>query len=424
MVSAMFNNLRLAATASLSITVATALSAQGVNPASAPLALPNTTTSLSAPLAVSEKRSDDAINANATPSAKEESKEARDAKAIKPVEKIPHIALILPLTSKTFGRVADAVKQGFIAGANADGKNAPVWRIYSADDDTVSLTTQYRKATNDGATAIIGGVTRDGATIMVRESGLVPSLALNAPTNPTANAGANATEADLPERFFYVSLNLDWEARLAARAAANDGLRRVAVVTAGTPLARRVQESFEKEWIRLGGEIALRFAVNIDTTDGTRVASAMEKATADVVFLAADIKIARFARPYLPPGMPVFATSMTIDPRADAVENLDLENVRFMEMPWFVQPDHPAVMAYSKPSEPLPIDYERLYALGIDAWRLAQLVQRDPRAEKSKSPPALDGVTGRITLEGHQFVRMLAAGEMRDGRPALFKPGE
>ena len=115
---------------------------------------------------------------------------------------------------------------------------------------------------------------------------------------------------------------------------------------------------------------------------------------------------------------------MTIDPRADAVENLDLENVRFMEMPWFVQPDHPAVMAYSKPTEPLPIDYERLYALGIDAWRLAQWVQRDGQADKSKSPPTLDGVTGRITLDGHQFVRMLAAGEMRDGRPALFKPSE
>ena len=420
MVFAMVNNFRWAAIASLSITVATALSAQGVNPASTPPVLSRTITSSSAPSVASEKRADDAINANATPSAKEESKEARDAKAVKPVEKFPHIALILPLASKTFGKVADAVKQGFIAGANADGKNAPAWRIYAADDDTVSLTTQYRKATADGATAIIGGVTRDGAAIMAKESGLLPSLALNAPTI----AAANATDAELPERFFYVSLNLDWEARLAARAAANDGLRRVAVVTAGTPLARRVQESFEKEWIRLGGEIALRLAVNIDTTDGTRVTNAMEKATADVVFLAAEIRVARFARPYLPVGMPVFATSMTIDPRADAVENLDLENVRFMEMPWFVQPDHPAVMAYSKPTEPLPIDYERLYALGIDAWRLAQWVQRDGQADKSKSPPTLDGVTGRITLDGHQFVRMLAAGEMRDGRPALFKPSE
>ena len=120
-------------------------------------------------------------------------------------------------------------------------------------------------------------------------------------------------------------------------------------------------------------------------------------------------------------GMPVFSTSLTIDPRADAVENLDLESVRFMEMPWFVQPDHPAVMAYAKPAEPMPIDYERLYALGIDAWRLAQLVAG---ADVPGNIPPLDGVTGRITLEGHQFVRMLASGEMRDGRPVLYKPAE
>ena len=330
---------------------------------------------------------------------------------------VPHIALILPLASKTFGRVADAVKQGFVAGANADGKNAPPFRVYTADDDTVSLMAQYRKATTEGALAIIGGVTRDGASIMVKESGRLPSLALNAPAlvSPAPNDG------ELPEQFFYVSLNLDWEARLAARAAANDGLRRVAVVTAATPLARRLQESFEKEWIRLGGEIALRLAIGAETNDGTRISTAIEKAAADVVFLATDMKLARFARPYLPVGMPVFSTSMTIDPRADAVENLDLESVRFMEMPWFVQPDHPAVMAYSKPPEPMPIDYERLYALGIDAWRLAQLVVQFDNPKRFSS---LDGVTGRITLEGHQFVRMLAAGEMRDGRPTLYKPSE
>ena len=325
----------------------------------------------------------------------------------------PHIALILPLGSKTFDKVADAVKQGFLAGARADGKNAPPFRVYTADDDTGSLATQYRKAALDGALAIVGGVTRDCANIMARESSYVPSLALNAP------AGTN--DSDLPERFFYISLNLDWEARLAARTAANEGFRRVVVVTVATPLARRVQDSFEKEWIRLGGEIAARLAVSGDQSEGPRVTAAMEKADADVVFLATETKVARVVRPYLPAGMQVFATSMTIDPRADAVDNLDLDSVRFMEMPWFVQPDHPAVMAYAKPVEAMPIDYERLYALGIDAWRLAQLVVQ---ADKPKNLPPLDGVTGRITLEGHQFVRMLASGEMRDGRPTLYKPVE
>ena len=67
----------------------------------------------------------------------------------------------------------------------------------------------------------------------------------------------------------------------------------------------------------------------------------------------------------------------------------------------------------------MPIDYERLYALGIDAWRIAQNLIAD-----QKSPIQLDGVTGRISLDGRQFVRQLAAGEIRDGRPTLFKPAE
>ena len=43
----------------------------------------------------------------------------------------------------------------------------------------------------------IFAVTRDGAGIMAKESGLMPSLALNAPT-----AAPSATDADLPNPFF------------------------------------------------------------------------------------------------------------------------------------------------------------------------------------------------------------------------------
>ncbi|MEP7154598.1 MAG: penicillin-binding protein activator [Betaproteobacteria bacterium] len=326
----------------------------------------------------------------------------------------PHIAIILPLNSRTLGKAADAVRQGFLAGANADGKSAPAFRVYSADDEAGSLAAQYRKARSDGANVVVGGVTRDGASMMARESSnYLPSLALNAP--------GVANENEFPDRFFYISLNLDWEARFGARTAANEGLRRAAILASTSPLSKRVQESFEKEWSRLGGEIAARIAVAGDASEGLRIQTSMERANADVVFLAAEMKVARFARPYLPTGIPVFATSLTIDPRADAVDNLDLDSVRFMEMPWFVQPDHPAVMAYAKPAEPLPIEYERLYALGIDAWRLAQMVMTN---DKPKTFVPLDGVTGRITLEGHQFVRQLASGEMRDGRPVLFKPVE
>ena len=342
------------------------------------------------------------------------------APAAKAPEKfIPHIALLVPLASKTLGKVAEALKLGFLVGAEADGKNVAAYRIYTTDDEGASLAAQYRNAVAEGASAIIGGLTRDGANTMARESRLLPTLALNAPMI--------ANDAELPDRFFYISLSLDLEARLVARMAFAEGPRSLAMVVANNPLDRRIQESFEQEWMRQGGSITARILFGSDPTDATRVSNTMERLNekaatkADAVFLAADPAAARFVRPYLPTGMPVFATSHTVDPRAEAVANLDLESVRFLEMPWFVERDHTAVMAYPKPQLPMPIEFERLYALGIDAWRLGQMVAG---IESARSAPLLDGVTGRITLDGRQFTRALTSVEVRDGRAQLYRPAE
>ncbi len=316
----------------------------------------------------------------------------------------PHIALILPTGSKSFGKVSEAVKSGFLAAAQAEGKDAPPFRVYPADDDTVALAKEIRRAASDGAVMVVGGLTRDGANVLARESGFLPALALNTPSTP---------DTQFSDGYFHVSLSLDDEARLLARKISEEGLKRIVVAGSASPLAKRVQESFEREWNRRGGEIAIRLTVNGDLEEGPKLASAFEKANADSAILFADRRIARGTRPFFPQGLPVFTTTYTIDPRADAVENLDLDGVRFLEMPWFVEADHPAVMAYQKPNEPMAIDLERLYALGIDAWRLANAMSR---AEKSARFAPLDGVTGKITLEGRQFVRTLISAELRDGR--------
>ncbi len=342
-----------------------------------------------------------------------------DAAAV-PEKKQKPIAIILPIGSEKLAKVADAVKQGFIAGAVADGKDAPPYRIYPADDDGAALANAYRKAAKEDAIAVVGGVTRDGAAQMLRESSYLPTLALNAPPE---------SATDLPDRFFYISLNLDSEARMAARSAFEEGQRRALILTTTTPLAKRIQESFEKEWLRLGGDIAQRIVYTGAQGEAERIRPMLEKYydkesekyRLDAIFLAADTAAARQVRPYLPASIPVFATSQTLDPRAGAVESLDLESVRFLEMPWFVERDHPAVMIYPRASDDMPIDYERLYALGIDAWRLARMIVK---YEKVRDMPALDGVTGQLSLDDHQFVRKLSPVEMRDGRPQPYKPTE
>ena len=392
---------------------APAFSALAQERASIPEPARAVTTPLAAPVPV---QASTPSTTNSIETQKDGSNARQTAPAKEPEKPVAHIALLVPLASKTLGKVADALKLGFVAGAEADGKNAASYRIYTAEDEGASLAAQYRKAVADGASAIIGGLTRDGASTVARESRLLPTLALNAPVFSSDN--------ELPDRFYFISLSLDVEAKLVARMTFDEGMRNVAMVVANNALAKRIQDSFEQEWLRIGGSVAARISFGSDANDATRVATAMEKinekvgAKADAVFLAADPVAARFIRPYLPTGMPVFATSHTVDPRAEAVANLDLENVRFLEMPWFVERDHPAVMAYTRPLQALAVEYERLYALGIDAWRLGQLIVK---TESARSPPPLDGVTGRITLDGRQFTRALSSVEVRDGRSHLFR---
>lgn len=131
-----------------------------------------------------------------------------------------------------------------------------------------------------------------------------------------------------------------------------------------------------------------------------------------MVFLATNAATARLVRPYLDIALPVYATSQVFNGNADTLTNFDLNDVRFVDMPWLLEPDHPAVMIYPR-LDPAPTpDMERLYALGIDAFRLLQIILTGNTA----SALPLDGVTGRIDLSGRQQFQ-------REAEPALFKQG-
>jgi outer membrane PBP1 activator LpoA protein len=93
----------------------------------------------------------------------------------------------------------------------------------------------------------------------------------------------------------------------------------------------------------------------------------------------------------------------------------DVPDVRFVDMPWMVQPDHPAVMIYGRPGSRESDDLERLYALGIDAFRLAEDLLEGKREIE------LDGVTGRLTLASDgQFRRGLLVTLIDGGRLTIL----
>ena len=311
-----------------------------------------------------------------------------------------HIALILPTASTALGRLADAVRQGFVAAADVAGKESLPVVVTATDNEGQALVDACRHAQATGALIIVGGLTRDGAnTIATSDCARQMALALNEPRN------------DAPPTVYGLSLSLEHEARLAALAAVNEGLKSAIVVHTPSPLSRRVQEAFEREWGRAAGEV--RRIVYTGTPDElAAIRDRLSNTRADMVFLALDEREAREVRPYLHGALPVFATSMSVNPRAEALVNLDLQGLRYFEMPWFAQPDHLAVMAYPPPKSPMPLEEERLYAFGIDAFRVAYaMVKGDP------AKVVVDGVTGRIALEGGRvFVRTPMPVEIDGGK--------
>jgi hypothetical protein len=312
-----------------------------------------------------------------------------------------HIALILPTGSATLGRLAEAVRQGFAAGAEAGGKDSPPVTVMAIENEGTPLLDACRAAQAAGAVLVVGGLTRDGATsLAVSDCPRQATLALN------EMQGA----AHAPETLYSVTLSLEHEARQVALLAVAEGMQTAVLIGSASPLSKRVLDAFEREWTRAAGQVAGRLTFSGTNDDAPLVRDRLANVRADMVFVALDQPETRAVRPYITAMLPVYATSMSINPRAETIVNVDLQGVRYVDMPWFVQPDHPAVMVYPQPRTPMSVEEERLYAFGIDAYRLAQQMLRSDR----KWP--LDGVTGKITLEpGNFFARTLTPAEMDGG---------
>ena len=103
----------------------------------------------------------------------------------------------------------------------------------------------------------------------------------------------------------------------------------------------------------------------------------------------------------------------------------ELNSVRLLDIPWQLQPDHAAVMIYPRAvvdaNQKRSADMERLYALGIDAFRVAlQIAQQHKQFE-------IDGVTGRLKVtmdkNGAHFERIEPFAIYREGLPAFLSDG-
>jgi uncharacterized protein len=300
------------------------------------------------------------------------------------------IGLILPLRSDTLGKAAETLRAGFMAAYERD-RAGFVINVIETNDSTDETLDAYMAAlkSND---LIVGPLARP-AVSAVAVSGTVskPTIALNHPDG-------NRADSPIPPKMLVIGLSIEDEARQVAQWAAGEHPRANALIVSGSsPWQRRIAAAFAARWTQLGNQSQL---MEVPVSSGyvheasiNQLKTRVETEAPALVFAALDGNQLRQVRPSIGT-LPVYGTS-SVHPGTELGPALpELDGVRLLDMPWTVQPDHSAVMVYPRPldSGGSP-DMERLYALGIDAFRIAREV-----ALKPEGTFKMDGVTGRLSV--------------------------
>jgi uncharacterized protein len=311
------------------------------------------------------------------------------------------ICLLLPLESSTYGRAAAAVKAGFLAAADAAGSGARVRVVPHGDDGVLPA---FASAAASGAALIVGPLTRDDVKTVLALALIRPRvLVLNQPEDGSA----------LPAEVYALTLSIDSDAALIARRARDDGVHAIATVVGDAPLQRRFKAAFAAAWERAGGEPPRDYRFDPNPEVLRLLRNELASQPSDATLLAVSAGNAALAKSFLPPG-PVYASSQIADDLPAPMQR-DLEGVRYVEIPWLADPSSPVLARLPHADLGDPV-LERLYALGLDAFAIAQLLANSIPPDRVE----LDGATGHLSLTpARTFAREGTMMVIRDGQPEV-----
>jgi outer membrane PBP1 activator LpoA protein len=342
------------------------------------------------------------------------------------------IALLLPLSGRQQS-VGVAVREGVLAAWFA---TPPAGRPRVVLYDTAAAggaATAYKKATSDGASVVIGPLTReDVAAIVGAGAPPLPTLALN------LYPGA------APTLLFQFSLDPEQEARAIARRISADGLVRGVALFPQSAWGQRLAAAFADELQFTGTTTLLasqfyepgakdfsaplravlgRYGGAGDrSNDKSRPAPhrdpvAEARTGPQFAFVAASPQTARALRPQLRYQMTydvaMYSTSDAWDPSVRAAA--DMDGLVYPEMPWILfggqgAPElwEVAHSAWAKESR----GRLRLYALGFDAYQIAAQLRGNARTI------GLAGLTGELEIgTDGKVLRRLQFARIEGGRP-------
>jgi outer membrane PBP1 activator LpoA protein len=307
------------------------------------------------------------------------------------------VALILPLDVPEYARVADAVRAGFLAAAEAAGQTSKCIVIGHKQDGVLAA---FESARSRGVRVVVGPLLRDDLkTLAIAEPEIPWTIALNQLDDRTS----------MPPTVFSLALTIEADARVLARRTLYDGARSVDVISSDAPLMKRLALAYTGEWIAGGGAPPADFRFEPAPESLALLRRMLTRALPDAVLLAVDGNQAALVKPYTGT-IAAYASGLVFE-RPDPAIVRDLNELRIVEIPWLVTPDAPEISNFPR-RDFGSAALDRLYALGLDAFRVSQAFGAEPPERF-----VLEGATGRITLgEGRQF--------LRGGRLAIYRDGQ
>jgi len=343
------------------------------------------------------------------------------------------IALLLPQDGP-LASVGKALREGFMAAhyqAQQAGQKPPAIEFYDSSRLT-SLDEFYRKAQADGVQLVVGPL----------EKPLVKQLSTR-PQLPITTLALNYSEGEQgPAQLFQFGLAAEDEAREVSRRARADGLHRAAIMVPKGEWGDRVLKAFSQDWqanggsivaiervdqpVQLAQQIADMFqlrqsegrAKSLQTTVGSQVAAQpSRRQDIEFIFLAATPQQAQQIKPTLnfqyAGDVPVYATSHVFSASGDVNQYNDMNGIRFCETPWLLDANDPLRRQVTAQWPQAAGSLGRLYAMGVDAYRLA------PRLGQLKALPdsRIEGQSGSLGMTQNQrVVRQLPWAEFINGQ--------
>jgi outer membrane PBP1 activator LpoA protein len=306
---------------------------------------------------------------------------------------------LLPGQSTPFARAAEAVRLGFFAAHGVANANVAI-QLIEVEDNVAQLRNALTSAQKHGARIVVGPLTRTMVNALGdgRVVAPLPVLTLNLPE----------TETSVTPESLTFGLAVEAEARQVARLALRDlppppttsANPRFLILAGESPLARRMAGAF-RDSLRDQGERVTQIDVRVGYAFLQTLTEQLAALKIDAVFCALDARETAFVRPRLPRELPLYATSqVNLGGAEAALLAPDLDGVRFVDMPWLIEPEHAAVMVYPRSEIALSGELQRLYALGIDSYRV-MLEWLAGRREFE-----LDGVTGKLRIDRNRSPRV------------------